>query len=269
MSRFDRSLKLASASAKVLSTNRSLLLLPLLSLAASGAVVLAAGAPVLIAGDGSTGQLLIIGAITLLIVGLVQAYFHAALTVGAVDHFEGRTPTVASTTTAATALVPVLLGWALIGWLVSLIAAVIRDRIPLVGPLVARLGEGLWGVVTYLSMPVIVVERVGPVHAVRRSGRLLRETWGENLLAQLGFGLYTLALLVPVGIIGLIGYAMHPWVGIALLVVGIVAVVCYISAVDAIYRVALYRYATMSETPAEFELAGFDAAFTTKKRRWF
>lgn len=78
-----------------------------------------------------------------------------------------------------------------------------------------------------------------------------------------------LALLVPVGIVGLIGYAMHPWVGIALLVVGIVAVVCYISAVDAIYRVALYRYATMSETPAEFELAGFGAAFTTKKRRWF
>lgn len=105
--------------------------------------------------------------------------------------------------------------------------------------------------------------------AIRRSGTLLRKTWGENLFAQLGFGLYALALAVPVVIVGGIGFAIHPWLGIALWATGLVAVCCYISALDAVYRVALYRYATTAETPAEFALAGFDSAFQTKKRRWF
>lgn len=267
--RFERSVQLASASGRVLRANPPLVGLAVLSLAASAAVLVAVAAPLRAAGHGTMSELAILGAIAVLLVGLVQAYFHAALTIGAIDHFEQRRPTIASTTRRATALLPVLMGWALIGWLVSALAAIIRDRIPLVGPLLSGLGQAIWGVVTYLSMPTMVAERCGPIAAIRRSGTLLRTTWGENLLAQLGFGLYSLALAVPVAIVGVIGFAIHPWVGVALWAVGLVAVCSYISALDAVYRVALYRYATIAETPAEFALAGFDTAFETKKRRWF
>jgi hypothetical protein len=231
-------------------------------------VLAAVAAPLFAEGHGTMRQFAILGTIAVLIVGLVQAYFHAALTVGAIDHFERRQPTIASTTHAATALLPVLMGWALIGWLVSVMAAVIRDRIPIIGPVISGLGQSIWGVVTYLSMPTIVVERCGPVTAIRRSGTLLRKTWGENLFAQLGFGLYFLALAVPVVLVGAIGFAIHPWLGVALWAAGLVAVCSYINAIDAVYRVALYRYATTAETPREFALAGFDSAFRTKKRRW-
>lgn len=261
-------MQLASASGRVLRANPQLIGLAALSLAASGAVLAAVAAPLLTAGHETMSQLAILGALAVLLVGLVQAYFHAALTIGAIDHFEQRRPTIASTTRGATALLPVLMGWALIGWLVSALAAIVRDRIPLIGPLISGLGQAIWGVVTYLSMPTMVVERCGPIVAIRRSGTLLRTTWGENLLAQLGFGLYSLALAVPVAIVGAIGFAVHPSLGFALWAVGLVAVCSYINALDAVYRVALYRYATTTETPPEFALAGLDAAFETKKRRW-
>ena len=254
----------------MLRKNPQLIVLPLIALVASVLVLVAVAAPVMSDGYQSGGQLLLLGAIALLVVGGVQAFFHAALTAGAVDHFEGRRPTVGSTIAVATTLGPMLAGWAIISWLVSALAAVIRDRVPVVGPLVAGLGEAVWGVVTFLSMPVMVIERVGPIQSIRRSGELLKKTWGENLLGQLGFGLFAFLLLIPVAVVAGVGaVAIHPWVGIGLCTLGVIATFTYVNALDAIYRVALYRHATAAESAQEFAAVGFDDAFTTKKRRWF
>ena len=48
-----------------------------------------------------------------------------------------------------------------------------------------------WGVVTFLVIPVLVIEDVNPVDAVKRSGQLLRQTWGEQLVGNFGIGAIT------------------------------------------------------------------------------
>ena len=57
----------------------------------------------------------------------------------------------------------------------------------------ARSSAGLlgaaWNVLTFLTVPIIVFEDVGPVNALKRSGTLLKQTWGENIIAQIGLGL--------------------------------------------------------------------------------
>ena len=50
---------------------------------------------------------------------------------------------------------------------------------------------------TFLTVPIIVFEDVGPINALKRSGHLLKQTWGENLMAQIGLGLIGLLAFLP------------------------------------------------------------------------
>ena len=46
-----------------------------------------------------------------------------------------------------------------------------------------------WTLATFLVVPVLVTRDVGPIDAVKESAGLLRETWGENLIGNVGLGL--------------------------------------------------------------------------------
>ncbi len=61
-----------------------------------------------------------------------------------------------------------------------------------------------WNIATFLVVPVLAVEKVGPFDAVKRSVALYKKTWGEQIVGNLGlgafFGLVTfLVILVFVG----------------------------------------------------------------------
>ena len=45
---------------------------------------------------------------------------------------------------------------------------------------------------TFLVLPVLVVEQIGPIQAVKRSAELFKRTWGENMIANAGIGLVAL-----------------------------------------------------------------------------
>ena len=54
-----------------------------------------------------------------------------------------------------------------------------------------------WGAATFFVVPVLVVEKVGPVDALKRSFAILKRTWGEMLTANFSIGLFvTMALIV-------------------------------------------------------------------------
>src|SRR5204863_8631612 len=72
-----------------------------------------------------------------------------------------------------------------------------------IGRIVASVFGLAWNVATFLAVPVLVVEGVGPIEAVTRSSQLLKKTWGEQLAGNIGIGVvFTLAFvaaLVPFG----------------------------------------------------------------------
>ena len=60
-----------------------------------------------------------------------------------------------------------------------------------------------WSVATFLVVPVLVVEKVGPLDAIKRSASLLRKTWGEQLVGNFGIGLvFGLLVLLVVLLLG-------------------------------------------------------------------
>lgn len=46
-----------------------------------------------------------------------------------------------------------------------------------------------WAIVTYFVVPVLVVDGVGPIQAVKRSSAILKRTWGESVAVQAGSAL--------------------------------------------------------------------------------
>ncbi len=65
----------------------------------------------------------------------------------------------------------------------------ISERSGLLGRLVVGLVGLAWNLATFLVVPVLVVEDVGPIEAIRQSAAYLKRTWGEQIVGNLGMGL--------------------------------------------------------------------------------
>ena len=122
-------------------------------------------------------------------------------------------------------------------------------------------------------MPVPVVEKVGPIKAVKRSGEILRKSWGESMGAHVGIGFAVLLAMLPC--IGLViggGFLLGVSVplGISVIVIGVIAIlgVSLIStALSAISQAAIYLYGSSGDTPEGFDKECLAAAFTPRRHR--
>ena len=117
-----------------------------------------------------------------------------------------------------------------------------------------------WTVTTYFVVPVLVVEKAGPVEAFQRSVSIMKRTWGESLSASFSAGFINFLLSAP-GILLLFpgGYLLangNPESGGVLIVGGILLLVLaslVASAVNSILVAAIYLYATEGEVPEYFD----------------
>ena len=96
--------------------------------------------------------------------------------------------TVGDAIHAASARSHVLLPWAIVSATVSIVLRAIEQRGGIIGRIVGSIAGVAWSVVTFLVLPVLVFEGIGPIAAVKRSGELFKHTWGENLMTNAGIG---------------------------------------------------------------------------------
>src|SRR5947209_16056243 len=66
-----------------------------------------------------------------------------------------------------------------------------------VGKIISGLLGTAWMVITYFVLPVLVVERVGPVTAIKRSVEILKQTWADAVVGRAGIGLFMFVLALP------------------------------------------------------------------------
>jgi len=116
-----------------------------------------------------------------------------------------------------------------------------------------------------------VARDVGPIDAVKESARVLKKTWGEQIVGNAGIGLATVILIlvmtataVPLVIfVTTINAALAApmWISLA---VGYIFVGLLSAALKGIYSAALYRYATTGDAGEHFNAAMMDQAFRPK-----
>jgi hypothetical protein len=276
MSRFQTSWEIAKRSWAVLRADKTLAWFPVLSALGTVVVVAVLGGLFAVAGidDSSTGSSLqpigyVLIVVAYLALAIVQTYFLAGLVAGADQRLRGQDSTLRSALEIANSRLHRLLPWAVVTATVTLILQAIEERFGIIGTIVARLVGLAWTLVTFLVVPILVLEDLGVGDALKRSKDLFKKTWGENVIGQFGLGAVGFLLMLPglllIGIgvaVGTAGLIVLGGVG----VVWLVASAVIVSALSGIYRTALYHYAAYGQVPGEFSGLDFSAAFRPRRR---
>jgi len=275
-----RSIELMKQSWAVLKHDRELIWLPVISALVAGIVAAIILIPVglsqdwdAVSGTGESASQQVGGGVYLAIAGLTLAlafisiFFRAALVSGAHERMMGGDPTVRSAIAGALERLPKLFGWAVITTIVGSILRAMEQRAGLLGRIVVNLVGMAWAVTTFLVIPVIVIENSGAVDSTKRSVALFRHTWGENLSAQVGFGLIGFLAFIPIVILAAIGATIGTLLGFVLIAVAVVAgiaLITVLSALGAIFQTALYHYAVGTELAAELDATMLRDSFARK-----
>lgn len=277
MGRIQRSWYLGKISWRVLRSDHTLALFPVLTAAAAIVVFLVFGGLIALTGIDDAGDqtsLAPLGWVLVvamyLVAGIVITFFQAALVCGANERLDGRDATLGGAMSTAGRQFPAIAGWAVLQTTVSVILQAIEERAGFVGAIIAGLFGAAWRVVTFLAIPVVALEGTGPVTSLKRSGVLLKQTWGENLAGQLGFGLLGFVASIPALIAIGLAIVSDTWaVAVPLGVIAglwLIAVSVVISAMTGIYKTALYRYAVDGRAPAGFAADDLSDAFAPRSR---
>ena len=274
MERIRRTLELAKVSWRVLQHDRELLALPVLSFVMSalvlGPLVLVAftytdGTTTNAAGEQSADPAMVaILVVAVLAMSVVSVFFKGALVAGAYQRFTGGDPTIGSALSKASRHLPGLVGWALLTATVGLILQALRERAGFIARFAISIVGAAWDVATFLVVPAVIIDDNGAIGGLKRSASLLRQTWGENIAARVGFGLLGIALAIPGLLIGglAIGVGGPALIaGILVAVVWIALVVVVMTALSAIFQTALYIYATTGSMPTGFESTDLGQTF--------
>jgi hypothetical protein len=124
---------------------------------------------------------------------------------------------------------------------------------------------------TFFVVPVLVVEKVGPFEAIKRSVSLLKRTWGEALVGHWGLGFFTFLLMLPGLLILGLGVALMTQivaVGAVVLGLGILYLLgcgAVSSALNTIFLASLYQYASYKTVPVGFDREVLEGAFTARR----
>ncbi|MGO3127668.1 MAG: DUF6159 family protein [Luteimonas sp.] len=273
--KLSRSWGLVKASAAVLRSDKELMLFPMLSGLATLAVLATFVLPLFALrvfehGIGFAGLLLAF--VFYFCQYTVIVFFNCALVGAAMIRLDGGDPTLSDGLAAAKRRLPAILGYAAIAATVGVLLQSLKHKDNF---LVRLLGSGLgvaWTLATFLVVPVLVSRDIGPIDALKQSVTLLKRTWGENAIGNVGigaaFGLLT-ALAVLIGI-GLTVIALQGSVVLGIIVgvvcaLGVLLLGVYQAALTGIYSAALYRYAISHEVPDGFSGAQLAHAFEPKR----
>lgn len=276
MGKIARTWSLMSECWQVLRQDKSLLVFPLISgvccllLLASFAIPIYATGAWQPPGHDSQPQrqVLYYGTLFLFYVCnyFIVVFFNAGIIACAAIRMGGGTPTVGDGLRAAASRLPVIFGWSVVSATVGLLLRIFEDRSEKVGQIVAGLLGMAWTVVSFLVVPILVIENKGPFLALKDSTALLKKTWGEQAISSLSFGGIFFLLAIPgIGLIVLGVVAGHTAILIAcgaLATVYFIALALVQSALQSIFQTALYLYARDGKVPDGFRAEAITGAFS-------
>lgn len=267
MNRIKRSWKLAQASLEVLKQDKELLVFPIISSIVMIFVTLTFLIPTLLGNVFDTilnTGFPVFGYVVLFLFYMVQyfvVYFNSTALVGAaMIRLRGGDPTVKDGFQIALSRVLPIAGWALvsatIGLLLNMLSRNSKKKGGGIGSLISSLLGAAWNVVTFLVVPVIAVEGIGPIKAIQRSWNLLKRSWGEQIAGTLSIGLVF-------GLIGILGGLLLAGIGVgfsillesilpgilfsALLILFVLGLSLLSSTLSGIFTASVYAYAAENQ----------------------
>ena len=280
--RFSRSLDLARASWSVVKADKELLFLPVMSVATLVVILGSLAVPVAVLGGFSSGATpeepgtapMLAALLFYVVAYFITIFFNTALVGAALMRMDGQNPRLSDGLRIAWSRAGRIFGYACIAATVGLLLRSLEDRVGWIGQFVLKLIGVGWALATFLVVPVMVTRDAGPIEAVKESAELLRRTWGENLIGNVGLGLafdldyFGLAIVAAFAVMAAFqsGSAALVALVVALGLLAFFTLAAVHATMQGVYSAALYRYATDHSAP----LPGFgpellEHAFGPKK----
>jgi hypothetical protein len=269
-----RSLSLVKASWDILMDDKKLLVFPVLSGLVTILVILTFALPLIVSGTFMNivpaGPVFYYGFLFLFYVAsyFVVIFFNTALISCVNAKLNGKTLTIGEGLSHSVKHLPAILGWAILAATVGLILNLLEERAGFIGDIVLAVIGGVWSLVTYFVVPVLVLEDKGVVDSLKESVTLIKKTWGESIIGSASMAI----IFVIIGVIGaavvfgllLLGNPAVFFAGLGLFLFLIVVLAVVYSAMQGIFVTALYTYAKTGVVPSAFERDLIANAFTPK-----
>jgi hypothetical protein len=286
MGTFSRSLALTKQSWSVLKANPSLALFPIISSVVSLLVLASFAVPVIVMFMSGHGNQIITGTqgheqmqpvyyvisfFYYLVSYFVVIFFNAGLVSCASEIFAGRPATFNYGLQQAFKRIGSIFLYALIAATIGMILRMLSERAGIFGRIVYSLLGMAWTVLTYFVAPILVLEGKSPFTAIKESGVMLKNTWGERLVINAGtglvFGLLGLLAFIPIAAAVALMVNGSIVLGIALIACAILYFVILMlisSTLTGVFQTALYLYARTGQLPTVYEPAMVQFAFRQK-----
>ena len=202
----------------------------------------------------------------------IVIFFNAALVFCAMQAFAGRAPSLRAGLATAAGRLPQILGWTLVaatvGVLLNALENTLRNRLGFIGAMLGGLLEFSWAVTTYFVVPVVVVDGLGPIAAVKRSAEILKRTWGESIGGVGGLGIISFVASLPAFLaFALAGASGAKGAAVAVILVAalyMIAMSIVFATLGAIFRTGAYIYATTGKAPSTMDPQLLQASFRKK-----
>ena len=232
--------------------------------------------------DPSTG-FVVAGVVVLVIAAylatLITQIFMGGLVKCADEELQGRDSGVGAGLSAAFSRLGALMGWAAIqtavGWLLSAVRGDASNNnfiVAMLRMVLASLLAVAWSIISFFVLPMIILRGKGPLEAIKESVALIRKTWGMQIAGNVRIGgLIALVAVLPgllfTGVGVFIAIGGTPAAGIPVASIGIIVIIAaqvLISAMRAIFSVALLHYVEHGEGYGPFGAQELQAAVHVK-----
>ena len=200
----------------------------------------------------------------------IIVFFNSALISAALERLRGGDPNISSGLSHAFKHVHHIFLWSIIVTIMALIFAAIRAsgrNRGMMGQIITEIFASLlqagWAMMTFFVVPIIVSENISPLTAIKRSSGLFKQTWGNQVAANFGFGIFQILALLISGAIGWFFGIINPTFGLIIGILFATISVSIIYTLEGIYKAALYEFA-LGEKPLEFESQDLRSAYRAK-----
>jgi hypothetical protein len=262
MSVLKTTIEITKASLRVLHRNRLLMMFPLLSVMVTITLVVLLF-PIIVAGSTVTTGFGLAGLYFLL--HFVMTYFNAALTAESLRALRGQPASVSGGLGCAATRARSIAGLSAISSTVGFVLGAMGARPRGAMKLVKQALGIAWMLVSYLALPVMIAERRGGYDSVVRSGRLLKQTWGETAMAEVGVRIMTVQFfLVVLALAALLAEIINQPLVLAIAVFVLLGFAIVIGTLQAIYRSALYIFAAEGVIPDDFDTPDMNGVWRVK-----
>jgi hypothetical protein len=194
----------------------------------------------------------------------VIVFFNVALVFAARRVFNQEEVTLREAINFSSSRLGSILQWSVLAATVGVILNMMQEKMGGLGKIVAGLIGIVWSIATYFVVPVIAFEDLPPIEAVKRSGQIIREKWGESLAANFGFGVFfILGYLAIIASSFLLGYLVHPVAGIAAGILAAIVLHTAVAAAKTVFLAAVYQHLN-HEPYGDFRGETLDSVFIQK-----